>query len=411
MQSVARCQAIAILLIFLALQLLLLCGFGDFTGDIITATVSPPSPPGVLPTGIEVEGRVVLDPKQIINLVNISSRLESSRFVVFTMLSMQKPYVSRKALRMVASLRATGSAALVVIFSRVATVRAVEAEFERFGNVVVVGFPDDKSHTRSLWWPSSFRYTLAKLFLDYHFHHFDAVMTSDMTDVIFQEDPFVWAMSEFNRTGKELIVAEEEAVLGGGANPSDTIDGGINLNWIKECRADASRVLKKHVLCSGTTIGTARMMQHYLTQMDGMTRNGYCGAIGQDQGAHNYLVYTKPTLASNMLPQNFRTGRIITMHGVPIIRFDSSSGRLVNAEGRPYVVTHQINRCGWAKEFVNTTGKLLHDGSLETVPSELRCPSVEWPPYFSVPSPLRTSAGKEDGDRSWWSKLLAWIGL
>ena len=352
---------------------------------------------------------LVLDSTTLINFPRRRSDIkqavgpsQSLRHVIFCMYRSEHDYVERSHLRMLASLRATNSTALVVIFCRAKHVPLVMDEFSVFGNVHVIGFEDHELHHGDKWWASSFRYTLAKIFLDHHAGLFEAAMTSDFLDVIFQLDPFEWAVAELRRTGKEIIVAEEPSIM----NARNQPDKGVNLEWGLACGGDDS-LYGRAVLCSGTTIGTSKAMLRYLDEMDRVGRNGVCGRLAFDQGVHNAIMYSRKEFSSVMLPQNHRTGRILTMNGVQTVWFDEKA-RLTNALGQPYVLTHQINRCWWVRKFARmvSANETSPSGS-DVIGTSLRtpldrkvveetlnetnwnCSVVEWPPYFQVPQPKK----------------------
>ena len=306
------------------------------------------------------------------------------RNVVFAMKYTEWNHVIRQWLRMPASLRATGSNALLVIFCRNKHVDLMQKEFGRFGNVHVIGFKDHPLITSARWWISSVRFTLARLFLDYHSELFDAVMTSDILDVVFQLDPFEWARKEMLAKEKGIIVAEEPAIMG----RSKQSDNGVNLQWSLACGAVVSHLRGKSVLCSGTTIGNATWMAQYLARMDEKGRTAQCSGLAMDQGAHNVLMYDKP-FSKQTIPHGYQVGRIMTMNGATEAWYDRC-GRLCNRNGEPYVLTHQINRCYWIRKFHRVSEEKLFSSMGLSEMKDLEhfgCDQVEWPPFLSVPEP------------------------
>ena len=179
-------------------------------------------------------------------------------------------------------------------------------------------------------------------------------------------------------------------------------DNGINLQWALSCGGQGAKLTGNHVLCSGTTIGTTKAMRKYLDEMDRKGRDGNCGRLALDQGVHNAMMYSRKEFSSIMLPQNHRTGRILTMNGVQTVWFDEKA-RLTNALGQPYVLTHQINRCWWVRKFArmvrvkngaqDDTGRSGYRNQVERQLNETNwnCSVVEWPPYFQVPQPKKAA--------------------
>ena len=398
---------------------------GSQTGPTAITTTAPTQDPAShgdeptrtkpLTTLFYIGPHLVLDASTLVNFprrlsdFKASFARQSPRHVIFCMYRSEHDYVERSHFRMMASLRAANSTALVVIFCRAKHVPLVMDEFSDFGNVHVIGFEDHEKHKIDGWWASSFRYTLAKVFLDHHAGLFEAAMTSDFLDVIFQLDPFEWAVAELRRTGKEIIVAEEPAIMGAPKQP----DNGINLQWALSCGGQGAKITGNHVLCSGTTIGKTKAMQEYLDEMDRKGRDGNCGRLALDQGVHNAIMYSRKEFSSVMLPQNHRTGRILTMNGVQTVWFDEKA-RLTNALGQPYVLTHQINRCWWVRKFARmvSANETSPSGS-DVIGTSLRtpldrkvveetlnetnwnCSVVEWPPYFQVPQPKKAARPTE----------------
>eukprot|EP00759_Apiculatamorpha_spiralis_P031557 PhF_6_TR3344/c1_g1_i1/m.4723 len=255
------------------------------------------------------------------------------------------PSTTRRIVRFVSSLRRSGSTAEVVLFIRKALQKPLE---EALGEELIaqhlhlVAVTPGWRTRVGLYLFSSLRFTLYKLFLDTYGDCFSAVMTTDVTDVVFVSDPFTACNVNDQCKDETLIAALEHK------DTRISATEGINGYWIEKCFG--SDVRKKfigtQVSCSGTTIGTVHIMKRYVTEMDRVMRFGgpFCGVQGVDQGVHNVILRTVPDLANKVRFVDIEKGPILTMDGVTSLRFDDRR-RVVNEHGVPYSVLHQVNRC------------------------------------------------------------------
>lgn len=256
--------------------------------------------------------------------------------------------------RFAATLRRSGSSAVVVIFlpwipdglrdSLIAS-RVVLIKYDE-GLAVQVG-----------WYSfSSLRFTLYRRFLDRYPDRYSRVMTSDVSDVVFQADPFESAEDETRKlVGTVGGVADRIRFIAAALEETTITGDGVNGYWIKTCfgSAELNQMLGLQISCSGTTVGDAESMREYIISMDSHMRTGvFCAAQGIDQGVHNYLIYRDQRFLSRSTLHKNSEGPFLTVDKLRVMHFNKSTGVVLTPNSRrPYAVIHQINRC---KEFVHT---------------------------------------------------------
>ncbi len=156
----------------------------------------------------------------------------------------------------------------------------------------------------------------------------DAVMITDLRDVIFQRDPFADPV-----TGLELYLEDGSVRIG-----QDVFNTRWLLNLFGKEFVAAQR--GQFVSCSGTVLGTRDAMLHYLSEM--MTsiawRRRPMGP--HDQGIHNALIRADRLQAAEVIPNEH--GRVLTLGKVKAPR--TNDGFLVNADGSIPAVVHQWDR-------------------------------------------------------------------
>ena len=186
------------------------------------------------------------------------------------------------------------------------------------------------------WHPSSFRWSL---FLQYMQAHkgVQSLLMIDARDAAFQRDPFQALAAE----APGFYTYEESDTIG---------ENGWNRGWIEDCfgKAEAQRIAKHKVTCSGVSIGTRDDVLDYLGRMDAELRKpsfDACERNGVDQGVHNVLVRRQPPMPGLRL-QDQRSGWIAHMQsGIGrVVELGEGKLRVENHGGEPYAIVHQYDR-------------------------------------------------------------------
>jgi hypothetical protein len=157
----------------------------------------------------------------------------------------------------------------------------------------------------------------------------DAVMITDLRDVIFQEDPFAEPVR-----GLEVFLEDESVRLG---------HDHFNTLWLRELYGGevVSALKGRPVSCSGTVVGARDAVLGYLTRMvmNIIWRRRPMGA--RDQGVHNALVHGGELPEARIVPNEH--GRVITVGAMRNLR-TNDDGFLINADGAIPAVVHQWDR-------------------------------------------------------------------
>jgi len=145
------------------------------------------------------------------------------------------------------------------------------------------------------------------------------LLNTDVTDVVFQGDPFVDGAAATVHTGEE----HPAVTLGDGS-----LSAHYNLRWLEVLRAckdggsgefELSQLATRRVSCSGFSAGGAGAMLAYWRAVERTLKS--CAPLrqmsGGDQGAHQYLLYVKPpkALAFELLPMR-DSPRLVTLGSV-----------------------------------------------------------------------------------------------
>lgn len=157
----------------------------------------------------------------------------------------------------------------------------------------------------------------------------DAVMITDLRDVVFQRDPFSDPV-----TGLELYLEDGSERIGG---------DGFNTRWLRELYGEEFVNARRGQLlsCSGVVVGTRGAMLAYLAEMiDGIIwRRRPMGC--HDQGVHNALIQTGRLPSAQLIPN--QTGRVLTLGRMGTFR-TNDDGLLLNADDSIPAVLHQWDR-------------------------------------------------------------------
>jgi hypothetical protein len=159
----------------------------------------------------------------------------------------------------------------------------------------------------------------------------DAVLLTDVRDVLFQDDPFTLPV-------KQLEAFEED--------PGNLIaTQPFNRKWIKDLYGPGvlRRLGGETVSCAGTVFGPRAEILHYLSEMHAATIWRRRVANGSDQGIHNYLLRTGRLDPVAVISNGH--GRVLTLGAMREIDRDAD-GYVLNADGSRPAVLHQYDRHG-----------------------------------------------------------------
>lgn len=174
---------------------------------------------------------------------------------------------------------------------------------------------------------------------------FDRVMFTDVTDVVFQADPFASTPE-----GELLCYLEDQKGIIGHCKH--------NSLWIQQVFGDAvlARLASRRISCSGTTMGTHSAMLRYAEKMLSKTTPAVMSKIrgpnGHDQGVHNVLIHTGE-LPGVKLVENGQ--HIFTLGHTPDDAIVIKPDGLYTAEGIRPAVIHQYNYKDAAFAWVRDT--------------------------------------------------------
>lgn len=161
----------------------------------------------------------------------------------------------------------------------------------------------------------------------------DAIMITDLRDVIVQADPFATLSSNTLITGTEPIPIRDSI---------------MNVNWMRTTYSDKvyERLKDRAVICTGVTIGSRKAIDQYL---DEMLKDTYANLhkiinlLGPDQAIHIRLCY-EGLMGLDVQLESNGTGKIATLHFSRLTEFTLEGNRLENRKGAPLAVIHQYDR-------------------------------------------------------------------
>jgi hypothetical protein len=166
-------------------------------------------------------------------------------------------------------------------------------------------------------------------------HRYDAVLVTDVRDVLFQTDPFA-ALPEYG-----LATGVETRAYTIATEPH-------NARWMTQAYGtEALRAIgDRPVSCVGVTYGDAQAMDAYL---DGMVREivqlppERTGVAGADTAAHNHLLWTGRL--GDAILMEVLTSPIATLNAIDESSLTlGPSGHLQNADGTEPSILHQYDR-------------------------------------------------------------------
>lgn len=135
--------------------------------------------------------------------------------------------------------------------------------------------------------PSTYRYKVYDDFMQKEAHRYEAVLHSDVRDVIFQQCPFDIVTADVSAADDQVFMFMERE----GATIRDP-DNAMNFIWMSACYGkEATQYARHPISCSGFVIGRSMGMAKYLSLMrQELEANHYgCEQNGIDQVRLLYL--------------------------------------------------------------------------------------------------------------------------
>lgn len=157
----------------------------------------------------------------------------------------------------------------------------------------------------------------------------DAILLTDLRDVLFQLDPFEEPVAEL-----ELYLEDDSVRIG--REP-------FNTRWIRNLygRTELERLRDRPVSCSGTVAGTRAGIGRYLGAMIDEIASRRRPMGSHDQGVHNALLHRGRLDFATIVPNGH--GRVITMGKMAHYELNRD-GTVLNADGTTPAVVHQWDR-------------------------------------------------------------------
>jgi hypothetical protein len=162
---------------------------------------------------------------------------------------------------------------------------------------------------------------------------YERVLFTDVTDVIFQRDPFNGLPH-----GELLCFLEDKRATIGGCYD--------NSLWVRQIFGEEmlTRLANCRISCSGTTIGTHAAMESYAASLLNQARPEVMAKLrgyrGHDQGIHNVLIHTGALPHARLLENG---DHVFTLAKVPSAEIKIDSNGILTGDGRKPAIVHQYN--------------------------------------------------------------------
>jgi hypothetical protein len=186
---------------------------------------------------------------------------------------------------------------------------------------------------RLVWDLFFLRFLFYRNYLRTH-EEYTHIMITDVRDVIFQKDPFIW-MGQ-----KQGVFCFEEAsglTIGNSSANSQMVREVFGANGL-------AQICHQQVSCAGITFGTRTSLLRYLQSfLDlALQAKNLWPCSGSDQGIHNYIIHQIGIPALQLVNNE---GPVFTMGCVPRNQIRQNSlGQVINYEGTAYPILHQYDR-------------------------------------------------------------------
>jgi len=182
----------------------------------------------------------------------------------------------------------------------------------------------------------SLRFIMYYLYLAKWKNEYSRVLLTDVTDVVFQKDPFDF---EFDDNLLYCFLENRTRKIGSCVSNSAWVRSVFGEKVLNEIGAN-------NIACAGVIAGSTDVVTEYLKSMiDCMMqfKKVHPSLIGDDQAIHNYLIYKKQPKYAKLVYNE--TGPVMHMHYVPkdSPRFNND-GLLINDKGDVVNIVHQYNR-------------------------------------------------------------------
>ena len=168
---------------------------------------------------------------------------------------------------------------------------------------------------------------------------YNNILITDITDVFFQNDPFLGLDGEFIYFAEE----DEDHTIGSNSFNSRWVHISLGLD-------NLNKISDEKIICAGTTLGSYQNIINYLSQMttflkEVKDKNPSSLKEGVDQGIHNFICYQKSEEFKNPLIR--KNGDLIATVGITSIDSPdkiSIEDDVVIVNGKIPSIIHQYNR-------------------------------------------------------------------
>lgn len=190
--------------------------------------------------------------------------------------------------------------------------------------------PDHKENPTH---PKLTRYYMYEAYLKSCSEEYDNVLLCDSRDVIFQKNPFDFAIQK----GLYVFLEDDSESIG---------DNYFNSLWIKSAFGEVFFEKVKHqpIACSGVSIGDSKSIISYLEIMNEIIGTELTGKNCKDQGTHNYI------LNSNFIPEAIKisddvgpVSTISSFKSYDKIRINADA-KVINWSNQIVNIVHQYDR-------------------------------------------------------------------
>lgn len=177
---------------------------------------------------------------------------------------------------------------------------------------------------------NNFRFLLFLNFLLKNKEEYENVMMTDIRDVIFQANPFIFLPKE------GICFFLEDPIM-------SFKNTDINYGWSVEANGKTftDSIFDKRVSCAGITLGNFSIILDYLQNMRENLKNRRQLKWGIDQGIHNGYLYGKNNIQKNIFDNS---NRIVGTLGASKTYNLNKKTEVTNNKNEIYCVVHQYDR-------------------------------------------------------------------